>query len=182
MLRNEKSRPVNFQADYAQRSHFCEVFEQDMDALYLLAFLLTANHQDAESCFASTLDEAFQQKTVFKDWARTWVRRCLIRAAIRIACPTSSKTTATREFWGDTQDLIARNGEIDAVTRLAPLERFVFVMSVLERYSTWDCSLLLGVSTKKVVTAQLRALRRLPNPATFFVGAEISPHRMQVTA
>jgi glyoxylase-like metal-dependent hydrolase (beta-lactamase superfamily II) len=51
---------------------------------------------------------------------------------------------------------------IDAVTKLAPLERFVLVMSILERYSAWDCSLLLGCSIKNVAVARMRALRRLP--------------------
>ena len=30
--------------------------------------------------------------------------------------------------------------EVSAILELAPLERFVFVMSVLERYSEHDCS------------------------------------------
>jgi DNA-directed RNA polymerase specialized sigma24 family protein len=180
MLVDEKSRSIAFRAEYAQRSHFCEVFERDMDALYRLAFLLTTNHQDAERCFVASMDEAFQQKAVFKDWTRTWIKRCLIRTAIRIASPTSAQISEKRQLWS-AQSATAPDCEIDAITRLAPLERFVFVMSVLERYSAWDCSVLLGVNTAKVAAAQSRSLRHLANPATFFPWAEASsPHSMQV--
>ena len=172
MFGSEKLQTTNFQADYAKRADFCEVFERDIDALYKLAFLLTTNHQEAERCFVETLNEAFEQTRVFKDWAQTWVRRCLIRTAIRTVYLTSGRNPE-RELWGKRQDPGAWDREIDVVTRLAPLERFVFVMSVLERYSTWDCTLLLGVSTRRVASAQVRALRRLPDPQMFLVGTEV---------
>jgi len=44
-------------------------------------------------------------------------------------------------------------------------ERFVFVMSILERYSYWDCSRLLECSMKKVAQARIGALRQLPGVA-----------------
>ena len=172
MFGSEKLQTTNFQADYAQRADFCRVFEKEMDSLYKLAFLLTTNHQEAEQCFAETLNESFEQARVFKDWAQTWVRRSLIRAAIRKVFPASLQTGDRREPWDRAQNRSAWDSEINAVTRLAPLERFVFVMSVLEGYSAWDCSLLLGVSAKKVASAQVRALRRLPDPQMFLVGTE----------
>jgi hypothetical protein len=42
---------------------------------------------------------------------------------------------------------------------LAPLERFVFVMSVLERYSDRECSLLLYCMVKDVIDARSRSLQ-----------------------
>ena len=48
------------------------------------------------------------------------------------------------------------------MTKLAPLERFMFVMSILERHSHSDCALLLGCSKNKVAEARTTALRRLP--------------------
>ena len=68
---------------YAKRADFCEVFEQDTKPLYLLAFLLTANHKEAEQCFVATIQEAFQAQAVFQEWARAWVKRCLIKNAIQ---------------------------------------------------------------------------------------------------
>lgn len=182
MFGSEKLQTTDFQADYARRVDFCSVFEKDMDSLYKLAFLLTANHEGAERCFVEILNESFEQTRVFKDWAQNWVRRSLIRAAIRTVSPASG-SYAKRELWGQTQDTSAWGREIDAVTRLAPLERFVFVMSVLERYSAWDCSLLLGVSTKKVASAQVRALRHLPARLMHLVGTETRPsQRLPVPA
>jgi hypothetical protein len=51
--------------------------------------------------------------------------------------------------------------EVCAILELAPLERFVFVMSVLERYSEHDCSILLGCSRRDVAAARDRALQQL---------------------
>ena len=56
-----------------------------------------------------------------------------------------------------------------SILKLDVLERFVFVMSVLEGYSSQDCSILLGCSRKVIVDARARALEQLAN------GAEIIP-------
>jgi len=139
-----------------------------MKPLYLLAFLLTANHQDAEKCFAAAVDEALEEPVVFKEWAESWIKRSLVRNAIGIASPASIRSGGKRDLWNRGQEEAPGHNEIDAVTQLAPLERFVFVMSILERYSIWDCSLLLGCSMKKVVQARMRALRRRSNPDARF--------------
>lgn len=47
MLPADKDEMDNSRAEYATHADFCKVFERDMKPLYLLAFLLTANHQDA---------------------------------------------------------------------------------------------------------------------------------------
>jgi hypothetical protein len=73
-----------------------------------------------------------------------------------------------------------RDAEV-AVTQLPLLERFVFVMSVLERYSTWDCSLLLGCSMKKVAQARQRALSGLPGLGAHSAEAQPSS-RLEVPA
>jgi len=163
------------------RSIACEVFEKGMQPLYLLAFLLTANHREAEQCFVSTLDDAFKEQAVFKGWVRSWVKRCLIKNAIQIVSPASARS-AKWDLWDLGQQETQRYDAIDAVTRLAPLERFVFVMSILEQYSAWDCSLLLGCSIKNVVVTQMRALRQLPERNAMFPGVESLPTRLEVPA
>jgi len=167
MFRPEKVETASFRADYAKRADFCELFEREMKPLYLLAFLLTANHQDAEKCFAAAVDEALEEP-VFKEWAESWIKRSLVRNAVGIASPASTRSGEKRDLWNRGQEKSHGDSEIDAVTQLAPLERFVFVMSILERYSIWDCSLLLGCSMKKVVQARMRALRRRSNPDARF--------------
>src|SRR6266403_942513 len=132
MLRFRKPEIAAFRADYAISADFCAVFEKDMKPLYLLAFLLTANHNEAEQCFASTVEEAFKKQAVFKEWARTWVKRKLIENAIAILSPVSARTGEKQELWKARSHETDTEGAIDAVTKLAPLERFVFVMSILE--------------------------------------------------
>jgi hypothetical protein len=51
--------------------------------------------------------------------------------------------------------------EVCAILELAPVERFVFVMSVLEHYSDHDCSILLGCARRDIITMRARATQRL---------------------
>src|SRR6266404_3442519 len=67
--------------------------------------------------------------------------------------------------------------EIGTVTKLDAFERFVFVMSILERYSNWDCSLLLGCTVNKVAQTRMNALRRLPDLAALFPRGDGLPMR-----
>ncbi len=184
MLRSSKPDIATFRADYANRSDFCEVLEEEMKPLYLLAFLLTANHKQAEQCFASTVEEALKEQAVFKEWARSWVKRTLIEKAIQIVSPVLGRPGEKRDLWSAGHRETPGQDQIDPVAKLAPLERFVFVMSILERYSHSDCALLLGCSTSKVAQARARALRLLPD----FVGV-LPPlrqrpplYRLEVTA
>jgi len=170
----EKPEIASFRAEYAKRADVCEVLERDMNCLYLLAFLLTANHKEAEQCFVATVDEALNERTVFKEWARTWVKRCLIKNAVRIVSPTTrARSGEIRNLWSTARDVMPGECKIDSVTRLRPLERFVFVMSVLERDSGWECSLLLSCSTKEVAQARMRALGRLPGVGVHHPGSEV---------
>jgi hypothetical protein len=162
-----KPKIADFRADYAEHADFCHVFETDTKPLYLLAFLLTANHKQSEQCFVSTVEEAFKEQAVFKEWARSWVKRRLIENAIEIASPASAQKVQKRDLWGAGQREPQRECEIDVVTKLAAFERFIFVMSILERYSNWDCSLLLECSINKVAHARMSALLRLSDLAAF---------------
>jgi hypothetical protein len=165
---SHKQKIANFRADYAKHADFCDVFNNDTKPLYLLAFLLTANHQESERCFVSTVEEVFQGQAVFKEWARPWVKRRLIENAIKIVSPASARNAQKRDLWCAGQQETQKECEIDTVTRLDPFERFVFVMSILERYSNRDCSLLLGCNMNKVADTRMTALRRLPGLAAPF--------------
>ena len=50
---------------------------------------------------------------------------------------------------------------MEAIVALGAFERFVFVMSVLERQSVEDCSTLLNCSRREVMIARELALKRL---------------------
>jgi hypothetical protein len=182
VFRSNKPKIADFRADYATDVDFCDVFTNDTKHLYLLTFLLIANLQESVQCFASTVEEAFQEPAVFKQWARSWVKRRLIENAIEIVAPVSARNGQKRDLWSPGQRETKRECEIDTVTKLAAFERFVFVMSILERYSDWDCALLLGCGMSKVARTRMRALRRLPDLAALLPrGDRLGVGGMEVT-
>ena len=168
MFRAEKSKIADFRTGYANPADFSELLERNLKPLYLLAFLLTANHRDAERCFSMTAEECLGEQAVFKEWAQSWIKRSLIKNVIGVVSPASSRRCEKRDFWSVEQNQAERSDEINAVTQLPHLERFVFVMSILERYSDWECSVLLGCSIKKVAQSRMRGVRRLPGLLTRF--------------
>ena len=183
MFHSDKPKIGDFRADYAHHADFCDVFGKDTKPLYLLAFLLTANHKESEQCFVSTVEDVFKEPAVFKEWARSWVKRKLIENAIGIVSPASARNGQKRDLWCAAKRETQGEWEIDTVTQLAAFERFVFVMTILERYSNWDCALLLGCGMDKVVQARMTALRRLADLAALFPGSdELSMRRLTVTA
>jgi len=153
---------------YATRIEFCRMFAENMDSMHLLSFLLTADQTKAEECFVSGLEDCVEGTYVFRDWAQSWARRTIIQNAIRMLAPRKNHSTvadapsdAVTCSFGRTQDtdyVIAR------LLRLEHFERFVFVVSVLEKYSDQDCSVLLGCSRQDVGETRMRALLHLAEP------------------
>src|SRR6201981_1084166 len=78
---------VSRQTDYATAKDFCRIFDNNMNRLYVLALLLTADRDLAERCFVSGLEDAKASNPVFKDWAESWARRTIIVNAIRLLAP-----------------------------------------------------------------------------------------------
>jgi DNA-directed RNA polymerase specialized sigma24 family protein len=176
VFRSNKPKIADFRAEYATPVDFCDLFRDATKHLYLLAFLLTANHGESEQCFVSTVEKAFKEQAVFKEWVRSRIKRTMIENASKIVSPALARNGQRRELWSAGQRDTQRECEIDSVTKLAAFERFVFVMSILERYSNWDCALLLGCNVNQVAEARLDALRRLPDLAV-----HVSPGNRQPT-
>jgi len=154
-----KARNAEFTSQYATRADYCRIFQEEVRPLYLLSFLLTANHARAEQCYVEGIENA-AKSPVFKEWARSWAKRTVIQNAIRLVFNGSAQSDV-RDAWHDPVREPRVSSVIDVVTRLVPLERFVFVMSVLERYSDHDCSLLLNCTVKNVIDARVQALRAI---------------------
>ncbi|MCU1298689.1 MAG: hypothetical protein JWO91_2967 [Acidobacteriaceae bacterium] len=148
---------------YATTEDFCRVFDEEMRSLHLLAFLLTANHETAETCFVRGLEDSVKGNPVFKEWARSWARRTIIRNAIRAVNPHPEEGNGNSKFASDhiTQHLGIEQAEIAAILALGPFDRFAFVMSVLERCSDHECSVLLGCSRRDLITARTHALQQI---------------------
>lgn len=149
---------------YATAADFDQIFTQEMSALYLLSFLLTGERETAEECFVSGIGESAKANRVFKEWARSWARRTIIQSAIRLVAPLQYSDRAMRSpsVVGTMDKLpIVSLAEVAAILELNQLERFVFVMSALERYSDHECSILLGCAPRDVIGARARALQHL---------------------
>jgi len=165
MFRPNQQKMAKSNVGYAKPSDFCEIFKNDTKPLYLLAFLLTADHQRSERCFLSTLEDASNEQSVFKEFAASWVRRKLIENAIKVVSPASGQSNEKRDLWDTRPSETPTECAVDTVTKLNPFHRFVFVMSFVERYSRWECALLLNSRMSNAAQAQMKALRRLPDLA-----------------
>jgi hypothetical protein len=149
---------------YANSDDFCRIFNEDMNGLYLLSFLLTADRGKAEQCFVSGFEDAVEGNAIFKEWARSWARRAIIQNAVRLIDPRPAEGNGRSSYPVNSggQSLPAeKQVEIAAVLALEPFERFVYVITVLEHYSDQDCSLLLGCARRDVLAARTHSFRQI---------------------
>jgi hypothetical protein len=159
-----ETKQITKPTPYASSTDFRQIFDEDMNSLYLLSFLLTADREKAEQCFVSGLEDAVEGNPVFQEWARSWARRVIIVNAVRVVNPQP-----VEENGRSSSTMVRSNGkmppveqvEIAAVLGLEPFERFVYVMTVLEGYSDLDCSLLLSCARRDVVAARARAFEQI---------------------
>jgi hypothetical protein len=167
-----EAKQITKPTQYASSDDFRQVFDEDMNSLYLLSFLLTADHEKAEQCFVSGVEDAVDGNPVFKEWARSWARRVIIVNAVRVINPRPREEE--EENGRSSSPTVSSNGktppvdqvEIARVLALEPFERFVYVMTVLERYSDQDCSLLLGCARRDVVAARTRVFEQIASAAS----------------
>ena len=145
---------------YATQADFRRVFQEDMNRLYLLSFLLTGERDLAEQCFVSGLKMSSEGNPVFKEWATSWARRTIILTAIRMVRPRLGDPQRSSVPPKSAGPSAISRAEIANIIALPPFERFVFVMSVLECYTEQECSLLLGCTRRETMEARERALRR----------------------
>ena len=156
----QQKQTGKLRTDYENCTGCCEMSANDMKQLYLLAFLLTANHQKAEQCFLRAFEEFPDSPTVFGEMFQSWMRRTLIQGAIHTFSPQLGNDEQNRDRWWVEQDDVDI-ALINPVTKLAPLERFIFVMSILEGYSMQECSVLLECTLQTVAAARTCALAEL---------------------
>lgn len=142
------------EAPYATAADFCRVFADSLENLHLLSFLLTADETTAEVSFVSAMEDCVEANAVFRDWAYLWARRTIVQNAVRVLRPHRGHATAMPVHseaghcrFGRTAET---NDRIASILELDDFERFVFVLSVLCRYSDQDCSVLLDCSRQDV--------------------------------
>ena len=123
LFRAEKSKIADFRAGYANRTDFCELLDRNLKPLYLLAFLLTANHKDAERCFSMTAEECLGEQAVFKEWAQSWIKRSLIKNVIGVVSPASFSSSISHA-----SSVISNSGSNDPDS-----PRFILVLEMAQQ-------------------------------------------------
>lgn len=159
---------------YASTGDFDRIFHEEKDNLYRLSFLLTADHEKAQQCFVSGLEDSVKGNPVFKEWARSWARRTIIQSAVRVINPRPTEEHDRVSFDSNRRTEAIEQGEIGPVLELEPFERFVVVMLVLEHYSEHECSLLLSCSPRDVIAGRNRALQQLRGAMELHVNQQAS--------
>jgi hypothetical protein len=147
--------PASEQSGYATAEDFSKLLAGDPNHLYLLTFLLTANHEKAERCFVAGLDDWAEGNVVFQEWAGVWARRVIVRNAIRIIEPQMGQAHPTESVYqprgkSSVLEMQVQDVPFASILSLNDFERFVYVLSVLERFSDQECAVLLGISREEV--------------------------------
>jgi len=142
---------------YATVADFLETLDEEMHGLYLLSFLLTADHDKAKQCLISAIGECVEGIGVFIDRARLWTRRAVLKHAIQMMRPEpeNAENVSFLSFRGAATS--PRNNPSAQILLLGEFERFVFVMSILEGQSDEECALFLRCSRRDVMMARVLA-------------------------
>jgi hypothetical protein len=140
------------------------IFDRERVGLHCLAQLLTGNLEIARRCLATAFRECIMSDSVSKGWVLSWARRTVIRNAIGLLTRGQSLPSTCAE-----SDNCSPAFALDApcvpdgsewILGLPECDRLVYVICVLERYSTQDCALLLGKSVRDIY----RTLRQIGDP------------------
>jgi hypothetical protein len=150
-------------ATYATCTDCWNILTDEMHSLYRLSFLLTADLDKAKQCFVSGMGECEEEVGVFVAWAQASARRTILKRAIRIIMPAPERADDSSFALLKGAAVYGKTNLFDAILALNAFERFVYVMSVLERQSDADCSALLRCSRRDVIIARELALERLAN-------------------
>lgn len=162
-------RTVEDARRYVLGSEFCNLFSARMTEFYQLAFLLTADSRLTEECFIAALEDCIRASSVSREWAHTWARRAIVKNAVRIVedCALHESGSETDRDRSGKIPNVAESGrpEFGAIRTLPVFDRFVFVLSVLERFPIGEVSSLLGRPIKEVHEARIGALLKVASPA-----------------
>lgn len=149
---------------YASDDDFRRFFTVEIDSLFRLSLLLTADAENAEHCLTLAMGDCFGAKTIFKDFVRVWARRMIIQNAIQLVLTDESDAgnSAGVESSLDSGD-VHQNEHLKeaAVLGLATLDRLAYVICILECLSIADCALHLRKSSQEVKDAVTRAAKQI---------------------
>jgi DNA-directed RNA polymerase specialized sigma24 family protein len=137
-----------------------QFFTGEMTALLRLATHLTADTEKAETCLILTMRDCFESGAVSKERLSRWVRRIVVRNAIRLVLgiePEIHDQSESIFCLPASYDLRNSLRDSAAILRLDDFDRLAFVICVFERCSPLDCALFLGSQLNDVKAAIVRA-------------------------
>ena len=146
---------------YATGCEFAEIFTEDLNRLYLIAYLLTGDHGMAEQCILSALESCLKGAPVFNSWGRQWSKRAVIKQAIEMVSPMQGQAAKGMNIADEGQSFSEMERLVMAISGLAPFDRFVFVVSTLEQYSDREVAALLNCSGQEIKAARIRAVQSI---------------------
>jgi hypothetical protein len=166
MMKPSPSAEAILKSDNATIQRFRKLLTQGVSSLYLLSFLLTGNRKEARRCFVAGVADCIDGNRVFKKWAMSWARSIIVHNAIQIRSPHAGPPrSGGSELHSATDHNLSNNalryGPFANVLALEDFERFVYVLSVLEGYTDWECSVLLKSSPQEIGQTRSRALRHM---------------------
>jgi DNA-directed RNA polymerase specialized sigma24 family protein len=156
-IRVENTRHLRF----ATEADFRRVFKEEMNSLFALAALLTTDFARAEECFCRALDGSLDALWVSIERAGSWARRAVVNQAIQLIAPRRERTQSPIAPVFDWPETSSLKNPVAALCSLEPFERFVVVMTLLEKQSDSDCALQLECTRQDVGAARVSALRKL---------------------
>jgi hypothetical protein len=145
---------------YPTVADFLRTFNEEVHSLYLLSFLLTADHDKAEQVLVSAMGECVEGIGVVMDWALSWTRGSVLKHAIQMIKPVPEYTDYVSFISLNRSVASPENNPFAPILLMDDFERFVFVMSILEELSDEECAILLRCSRRDVMMARLVALKR----------------------
>lgn len=146
---------------YATATEFIDTFTEEMDSLYLLSLLLTADEGKAEQCFVCAMRDCIDGTGVFKGWELSWARQAVLKYAIQMITPMPEHADSLSSLSFEGLATSAENSTFAEILALGAFERFVFVMLILEKRSELECAILLRCCREDVTIARALALRHL---------------------
>jgi hypothetical protein len=147
------------QTEYGNAAKYSAGFIDQMNCLYLLSYLVTADREIAEWCLTRALDEYVEGRSEFLVWADREGRRAVLREAIRAIRPVPKQ-----EYWSTYEEsaiaaVPTMRQPFAAITSLSAFERFVFVMCTIENLPEEDSAALLNCSVQDVAVSRELARR-----------------------
>lgn len=143
----EANQPSTTSLEYWHR------ISEEMNILYLLSFLLTADSEKAEQCFEMSLDRFVERADDFIQWSRSGGRDAVLEYATRMMKPDPDVTENVLDL-SEGLFCSAREHIFEAIVLLPVFERFVFVITGIYGKSEIECARLLGAPRWKVAISR----------------------------